>query len=177
MTRFATWLGILGSLVLGLLMLNSTKLLAQANPNQIATLRWYPAITGLSFPVAAGPYGIVFDGANVWVASYTSNLITEFRASDGAVLRTITVALSPYFLTYDGTNIWATTYTTGNSILKIRASDGALLGTYTAGRGPIAIAFDGTSIWVSNANDDTISKLRPSDGAILGTFAVALDPS
>src|SRR5438445_12756623 len=98
-------------------MLNSLQLLAQANPSQIATLRCYPAITGLSFPIAAGPYGIVFDGANVWVASYTSNVITECRASDGAVLRTIPVRLSPYYLAYDGANIWATTYTSANSVL------------------------------------------------------------
>jgi len=46
-----------------------TATAAQANPNQVATLRWYPAITGLSFPVAAIPYGIAFDGSNIWVAS------------------------------------------------------------------------------------------------------------
>src|SRR5437764_14650629 len=134
-TRIKTGIQLIGLFVLGL-MLNSPQLPAQANSNQIATLRWYPANTGLSFPVASSPYGIVFDGANMWVASNTGNVITEFRASDGAVLRTITLTMSPYCLAYDGTNIWATTYTSGNSVFKIRARDGAVLGTYVAGRGP-----------------------------------------
>ena len=53
MTRLATRFLSVGLLMLGLFTPALPQLLAQAKPNQVATLHWYPAITGLSFPVAA----------------------------------------------------------------------------------------------------------------------------
>ena len=41
------------------------------------------------------PYGIAFDGANIWVANYGSNNVTKLRASDGAVLGTFAVGTNP----------------------------------------------------------------------------------
>jgi len=113
---------------------------AQTNPNQVATLRWYSTITGLSFPVANNPYGIAFDGANMWVASYSAAVVTKLRANDGAVLSTTTLTQWPYYLAYDGTNIWAS-LGNGNAVAKIRGSDGVLLATYAVGHDALGIAF------------------------------------
>src|ERR1700690_3193620 len=79
---------------------------AQTNYNQIALLRWYPASNGISFAVGTSPYGIAFDGANMWVASYGSRSITKIRANDGLTRNTIPFTGSPYYLAFDGSNIW-----------------------------------------------------------------------
>lgn len=47
------------------------------SPLDVALLRWYPAIgTGSAFTVWS-PYGMAFDGANIWVASYTAGRATK----------------------------------------------------------------------------------------------------
>jgi hypothetical protein len=51
------------------------------SPMQIALLRWYEANqTGISYVVGSdsyGPYGICFDGANVWVTNQYSNIVSK----------------------------------------------------------------------------------------------------
>jgi hypothetical protein len=117
---------------------------AQTNPNQAATLHWYGAITNLSYLVA-GAYGVAFDGASMWVASYNSYTLTKFRASDGAVLLQTTLSGAAYQLAYDGANIWAA-LGNSNTVTKVRASDGVVLGTYAVGHDAFGVAFDGTNI-------------------------------
>src|SRR5256885_2500524 len=85
---------------------------AQINPNQVATLRWYPAVTAVSFPVGAGAYGVAYDGANIWVAGYSSLTLTKLRANDGAVLSTIPIPSGAFGVAFDGANIWVTGYPT-----------------------------------------------------------------
>ena len=43
------------------------------NPMAIAILKWYPAGYA-AFPMASDPLAIAFDGANVWVSNYYSNI-------------------------------------------------------------------------------------------------------
>src|SRR5712671_7240804 len=38
------------------------------NPLQIALLHWYNANTTTQFTAGSAPYGVAFDGANIWVA-------------------------------------------------------------------------------------------------------------
>jgi hypothetical protein len=135
---------------------------ASLNPLQIATLRWYECSqNGQTFPVGAhpyAPYGIAFDGGNIWVANWTSNNVTKLRASDGANLGTYSVGINPYGVAFDGANIWVTIYGSHN-VTKLRASDGANLGTYSVGSYPTGVAFDGANIWVANTAGNTVSKL------------------
>ena len=39
--------------------------------------------------------GIAFDGANIWVADYNYNTVSQLRASDGVVLRDCAVGVHP----------------------------------------------------------------------------------
>src|SRR6476646_5388815 len=62
-----------------------------------------------SFTVGSGPWGLAFDGANIWVTSYTSPyLVTELRASDGMPLGTFEAGGSTLTAAFDGTYIWVT---------------------------------------------------------------------
>ena len=42
---------------------------AHLNPMKIAQLKWYIANSSTNFPVGSQPYGLCFDGANIWVAN------------------------------------------------------------------------------------------------------------
>jgi hypothetical protein len=145
------------------------------NPLQVALLRWYPANLTTQFTMTAPPYGITFDGSNIWV-SIGDGTLTKVRASDGTILGNFSAGLGSGagLMCFDGANVWVTSYY-NNAVVKMRASDGAILGTFPAHQA-YALAFDGTNIWVVNHFDNTVTKLRASDGANLGTFAVGSQP-
>ena len=91
----------------GLTNLSSSQLVdGGINREQIALLKWYAANQTTSFAVGAAPNGVAFDGANIWVANFSSNTVSKLRASDGAPLGTFTVGTFPYGIAFDGANIW-----------------------------------------------------------------------
>jgi DNA-binding beta-propeller fold protein YncE len=70
-------------------------------------LRWYDCSqNGQTFAVGSSPYGIAFDGANIWVANTDSNNVTKLRAGDGTVLGTYAAGNVPSGIAFDGANIW-----------------------------------------------------------------------
>lgn len=97
---------------------------AAGNPLKIALLHWYQANTTTSFSVGktenSNPYGIAFDGANIWTAN-SEGTVTKLRASDGKILGNFKVPGSPNFLVFDGANIWVTS--SPNTVSKLRASN------------------------------------------------------
>lgn len=146
------------------------------NPRRVATLQWYESNkTGFNVPVGSVPFGIAFDGANVWVVNFDSNNVTKIRTSDGANLGTFGVGSHPMNAAFDGASIWITN-STDNTVTKLRTSDGANLGTFNVGSAPSGIAFDGANIWVTNGGSNNVTKLRARDGANQGTFTVGANP-
>jgi DNA-binding beta-propeller fold protein YncE len=60
-----------------------------SNPLKVALLKWYKANTvPTQFAVGQQPYGLAFDGANIWAANFADNTVSKVQASDGAVLGT-----------------------------------------------------------------------------------------
>ena len=59
-----------------------------ANPLKVALMHWYTANRTARFPVGSQPYGLCFDGANIWSANYASASVSKVRTSDGALLNT-----------------------------------------------------------------------------------------
>ncbi len=127
------------------------------------------------FPVGTTPFGVAFDGENIWIVNGGNNNVTKLRTNDGAVLGTFNVGHSPIGAAFDGANIWVAN-SNDNTVTKLRASNGTVIGTYAAGQGPGGLAFDGANIWVTNTPDQ-VTKLRVSDGATLGTFTVGQFPT
>jgi hypothetical protein len=159
--------------LLALCMLTAPLAQAQAaNANQVALLKWYVNQT-TSFPVGTQPFGVAFDGANIWVANDLSNSVTKISANDGTPLGTFSVGPGafPARIAFDGADIWVTN-TGGNYVSKLRASDGAPLGNFKDGAFPYGIVFDGSNMWVTNVNSNNVTKYRASDGKVLGTFTV-----
>jgi DNA-binding beta-propeller fold protein YncE len=139
----------------------------------IALLRWYSANQTTHIAVGATPYGVAFDGSNIWVANSYSNAVTKLRASDNAVLGNFGTGSYPFFLAYDGANMWVSN-SGDNTVSKLRASDGKALGTFPVGINPHGLVFDGVNIWVANYGSQNVTKLRASDGTNQGTFARTL---
>lgn len=51
---------------------------AAINPNKIALLHWYLAdMSSPYFDVGSQPYGLCFDGANIWAANFGGNTVTK----------------------------------------------------------------------------------------------------
>ncbi len=109
------------------------------------------------------PWGIDYDGTNMWVANRGSANMTKLNASTGSHVATITVGDVPGGVIFDGTYIWVANagvppFVPG-SVTKLNAFTGSLVATYTAGFRPEGIAFDGANIWVSSRFDNIVSKL------------------
>ncbi|MFC1943444.1 YncE family protein [Chloroflexota bacterium] len=63
------------------------------------------------------PWGICFDGTNIWVANTNGNTVTKLKASDGSTVGTYGVGNSPYGICFDGANIWVVNLG-GNTVSK-----------------------------------------------------------
>jgi outer membrane protein assembly factor BamB len=152
--------------------------------------QWYNAANIPNrFTVGAGPYGLAFDGAHIWVSNYGSPSyphgtgVTELNASDGSMIGTFTAGgdlSNPVALAFDGKHIWVGNVS-GNSVTELNASDGSKVGTFTAGGdiqapGLDGLVFDGAHIWVSNTNGNSVTELNASDGSKVGTFTVGTNP-
>ena len=61
-----------------------------------------------TFTVGMGPFGMAFDGANIWVSNEFDNSVTKLRANDGTVLGTFAVGVDPRCVAFDGANVWVT---------------------------------------------------------------------
>ena len=148
------------------------------NPQQIALLKWYTALstTQSSYAVGSGPTLIAFDGANMWMANNFSGTVSVLRVSDGFHVMTPTVGAGPYGIAFDGSNMWVTNFN-ANTVSVLRASDGFHVMTLTVGANPQGLAFDGTNMWVTNLYSNTVSVLRASDGVQVMTPTVGTGPN
>src|SRR5262249_39289197 len=122
------------------------------NPQQVATLHWYPAKRTTSFAVGLFHTRVTFDGANIWVArGVNGGCMLKLRAGDGATLGTFEFLnlADPDNLLFDGANIWVGEKGTG-TLVKLRASDGTVLARCDSGLGGAGhiLAFDGANLWM-----------------------------
>ena len=96
--------------------LQGTKGIQESVDSRFEALeRWYESThhSSSTFMVGFYPYGVAFDGANIWVTNSGSVSVTKLRASDRTVLGTYNVGLNPRGVVFDGTNIWVVNYDSG----------------------------------------------------------------
>jgi DNA-binding beta-propeller fold protein YncE len=65
------------------------------------------------------PHGLVFDGANIWVANAGSNNVSKLRTSDGKLLGTFDVGGEAEGMAFDGANIWVSHGGPSHTISKL----------------------------------------------------------
>ncbi len=113
----------------------------------------------------AGPY--------VWVANGGGG-ITEFRASDGALIRYVGKKADGFYGTraidIAVSRVWVMNLY-GDSVTELNASNGSLVRVIKPGpegfSRPEGIAVAGANLWVTNINSDVVSELNISNGAIV----------
>ncbi len=128
-----------------------------------------------TYAVGTTPFGVCFDGTNIWIANSGSANVTKLVAANGSLVGTYSVGTTPIAICYDGTNVWITN-SGSNNVTKLLASDGSSIGTYSVGTTPWGICYDGTSVWVSNSGTTTVTKLLGSTGGTIGTYTVGTTP-
>ena len=121
----------------------------------------------------AAPFGILYDGSNIWVTDIVARTLLKLDAN-AAILQTVTVGLSPRFPVFDGANIWVPNFNS-NSVSVVRASTGTVLATLTGNglNGPVAAAFDGERTAVTNFSGDSVSLWKAADLTTIGSLALA----
>jgi hypothetical protein len=106
----------------------------------------------------SSPWGILFDGTNIWVSDHGDNKLKQLDAM-GNVIQSVPVGNNPQLPVFDGTNIWVPNGN-DNSVTVVRARDGIVLATLT-GNGlfePDQAAFDGQRILVTNVSNVSLWK-------------------
>jgi YVTN family beta-propeller protein len=100
--------------------------------------------------VGAGPDIPTFDGTNIWVPNVDSNSVSVVRASNGAVLATLTGngLSSPFAAAFDGQRVLVTLFS-GDSVALWKAADLTSLGVFGAGSGPFGVCSDGVNFWIT----------------------------
>jgi DNA-binding beta-propeller fold protein YncE len=111
------------------------------------------------------PNGMAFDGANVWVASGSGNLVA-ISATTCAITHTVQIGGTPALMAFDGANVWVTDYT-GNRVVKVDAATSDILNAYPVGAGPYGIIYDShtKTIWIaiSQGNPGEILVMNLTD--------------
>jgi outer membrane lipoprotein-sorting protein len=87
-----------------------------------ALMQWYPQ----TYPAGTNPAAIAFDGSNLWITNYISNVVTKLRANDGVIVGSYPTGAWSLGIAFDGANIWVVNSNT-NTVTKLQASDGTLV--------------------------------------------------
>jgi hypothetical protein len=151
-----------------------------STPVPTTTTTTLPPTVGNTVSVPAQPDALIAAGNNIWVASCSSNAVTEINKSTEQVINIINAPSDgfncPDALAFDGTNIWVANKL-GNSITVFNASTGSWIQTLSGSQilNPNALAFDGTNIWVSDDSQNGkigsfISEFNASTGTIVRTI-------
>jgi hypothetical protein len=129
------------------------------------------AVTVAASNLGSRPFGIAFDGTNLWTANLATpgsvSIITPQATTPYPVTTVTTGFMSPYGVLYDGAHIWLTD---GGGTLFELDSAGAILQTLTVGGLPGFPIFDGTNIWVPNFTNNSITVVQASTGNVVTTI-------
>ena len=109
--------------------------------------------------------GLTFDGTNLWVTDYKTDIIYKLDPASGSILHQIpSPGFWPMGLAWDGEYLWNVDREQ-RKIYKIDSQDGTVLFTISAPcRNPEGLTWDGTTLWVGDERANTIMKIDLSDG-------------
>jgi sugar lactone lactonase YvrE len=126
------------------------------------------------------PTGLTYDGENIWLADYQTDLLYCLNPETGELIRSIPApAYWPEGLAWDGEALWNADVKGGiplsenydGKIYRIDPKDGSILKTIQAPSStPRGLTWDGQYLWcVDNASDEVI-QFSPDDGTTLHSF-------
>ncbi len=111
------------------------------------------------------PWGIVFDGTNMWMTAIPSGLYRLDAA--GSIVQTVPTGTYPGLPIFDGANIWVPS---SEGITVVRAVTGDVVATLTGkGVGGVSAAFDGSRVLVLGSGNGTVWDAQTL--SLLGSFS------
>jgi DNA-binding beta-propeller fold protein YncE len=127
-----------------------------------------PAALSMTGRITVGvtPQFVKSDGADLWVADFSSNDVKRVRASDGKVLETWTGAASAFGVLVARGRVYVTGDSIPGALYVIDPSMAAgAVGTLSSGLGgePLDVTTDGSFIWTANVGG-SVSKVDPDSG-------------
>lgn len=122
------------------------------------------------------PFGVVWDGQNIWVTNYEDNTVSKIRTSTSTVVGTYAVGSHPRGVILVGNYILVANEGS-NTITKLDDATGALVATIPVGSAPYYLVGDplNTGFFVANAGSNTIMRVD-LNGNILQTLATPSQP-
>ena len=141
---------------------------------KLAELKWYGANHVNVATVGNKPYGMAFDGRDMFVANQGDNTVDEIDDVSLNIVHTYTVGSGPNGVAFDGHSIWVVN-NKGDSVSRINLATQAVTGPFPVGHLPIDIAFDGTNLWVTDWGSNQVSELSDG-GQLLNTVNVGVQP-
>ncbi|MBN2173789.1 MAG: hypothetical protein JW731_06645 [Bacteroidales bacterium] len=133
------------------------------------------------------PTGLTFDGKNIWLADYQTDLLYCIDPQTGKVVRSIPApAYWPEGLAWDGEFLWNADVKGGiplsenynGKIYKIDPNDGTILKTVQAPAStPRGLTWDGHYLWCVDSDSEEVIQFSPEDGTTIRSFpSPASDP-
>ena len=115
----------------------------------------------------AGPVGVAFDGAHIWVSNYADNSIKKINTTTDEVVTSVSMGdgARPRGIAFDGAHIWVAN-SGNNTVTRIDTLTDEIVARIPVGMGPVAIAFDGTHVWVANSESAGMSKIDTTTGEV-----------
>jgi hypothetical protein len=141
-------------------------------PGRLALTQWYDNAAVQTVGLSASlPWGVAFDGVNIWVATEGGSIV-KVRATDA--LEQGACCGSAQAIAFDGTFIWAARSggPANGQLKKIDPATMTVIATAVVGSNPANIVFDGTHLWVTNEGENSVTKVRASDAVVEGTYPV-----
>ncbi|MCD4694698.1 MAG: hypothetical protein K8S16_00550, partial [Bacteroidales bacterium] len=148
----------------------------------------YTGETIKSFDIPGSyPTGLTYDGENLWLADYQTDLLYCINLENGAVTRTIqATAYWPEGLAWDGEALWNADVKGGiplsenyaGKVYRIDPDDGTILKTIQAPSStPRGLTWDGQYLWCVDNRSDEVIQFSPDDGTTIRSFkSPASDP-
>jgi transglutaminase-like putative cysteine protease/outer membrane protein assembly factor BamB len=126
------------------------------------------------------PTGLTFDGNNLWMADYQTDLLYCIDPQNGKVLRTIPApAYWPEGLAWDGEFLWCTDVKGGiplsenykGKIYNLDPKDGTVLKIIEAPTStPRGLAWDGKYLWCVDSDASEVIQFSSEDGTTIRSF-------
>jgi hypothetical protein len=116
--------------------------------------------TLLTVTVGSNPDYLLFDGSNVWVPNSFDATVSVVRASNGALLATLTGngLIDPSIAAFDGKRVLITN-PNGQTLSVFKAADLSPIGFVSVpSGGPLAVASDTVNFWVAMETGNTIAR-------------------
>ncbi|MFQ6006544.1 MAG: choice-of-anchor Q domain-containing protein [Woeseia sp.] len=114
------------------------------------------------------PFGLTFDGTNLWHADRNTATIYEITRTGTIVSSFPAPGPNPEGLAWDGTNLWLADDVTG--LIYELTTTGTVLSSFPApGPNPLGLTFDGTNLWLVDDSTGTIYELTTT-GTVLSSI-------